>query len=86
MADDVYDVRVTKGGTSAVLPDAFTVYGDGEAKLEARLIAPGAVSPGFPVRQTFWIEYANTGTRAMPPASGGSGQRQRPPPGRWGQA
>ena len=64
MNPDIYSVRVTKGGEARTLTNAFTVVGDGAHKLEARLIAPGAVSPGG--GQTLYVEYANTGTRAMP--------------------
>ncbi|HEX8203832.1 MAG TPA: DUF6531 domain-containing protein, partial [Isosphaeraceae bacterium] len=62
-----YAIVVSKqGAADLVLADAFEVLGQGEAKLETNLIVPGAVSPGFPVKQTLWVEYRNTGTVAMP--------------------
>jgi len=64
MSPGLYSVRVTKGIVTRTLTNVFTVVGDGAHKLETRLIAPGAVSPGG--GQTLYIEYANTGTRAMP--------------------
>src|SRR5205085_129204 len=61
-----FSVRVTKNGASVVLKDAFQLVQATQAKLETDLVVPGVVSPGFPVKQTVWVEYRNTGTVAMP--------------------
>lgn len=60
---DIYSVRVAKGANSRVLTNAFIVTANGEGKLEARIIGT-SLSPGG--GQTLYVEYANTGTRAMP--------------------
>ncbi|MBE7502048.1 MAG: hypothetical protein HS113_17490, partial [Verrucomicrobiales bacterium] len=60
---ELYNVRVTKGGNVLVLTNVFRIIGDGEAKLEARIIGT-ALSPAG--GQTLYVEYANVGTRSMP--------------------
>ncbi len=60
----VYKVRVTKDGVSRTLENAFTLAAEGEHKLEASLVVPGRVAPWG--GQTLYVQYANTGTRAMP--------------------
>jgi len=62
----VYSVRVTKGSATFTLPNAFELLEGGVATLETSLVVPSAISPGFPVRQTVWMEYRNTGTIGMP--------------------
>jgi RHS repeat-associated protein len=62
----VYTVRVTKNGSSVELPAAFEVVEGGEARLETNLVVPGAISPGFPNKQTLYAEYRNSGDVAMP--------------------
>jgi RHS repeat-associated protein len=59
-----YSVRVTNAGGSDTLPAAFTVTAAGQANFETHLILPSAV--GRHVSSTFYIEYSNTGTVAMP--------------------
>ena len=61
---DTYDVRVTKSGTGRLLADAFTLD-IGFSALRASLVVPSALSPGYPTRQTIWIEYENAGQAAM---------------------
>ncbi len=62
----IYSVRVSKGGTIAELLDVFTIVPDGVAELQTNLVVPSGVSPGFPTKQTLWIEYRNVGDIAMP--------------------
>ncbi len=63
--EGLYDVRVTVPGVgSEMLEDAFTVLPAGEANLETNLILPSAM--GFHANSTIYVEYANTGTVAMP--------------------
>ncbi|HYV35104.1 MAG TPA: nidogen-like domain-containing protein, partial [Gemmataceae bacterium] len=60
-----YDVRVTlPGGGSAVLSAGFQVLPAGQAHLETHLILPGVL--GRHAIATLYVEYANTGTVAMP--------------------
>ncbi len=61
-----FSVRVTKGGVAVVLADAFRLEVPTTAKLETNLVVPGTVSPTFPIKQTLWVEYRNTGNVAMP--------------------
>ncbi|MCW5553064.1 MAG: Ig-like domain-containing protein [Verrucomicrobiae bacterium] len=60
----VYDVRVSKGGTSRSQTNAFTVD-LGFSHFTASLVVPSGLSPGLPTRQTIWIEYQNDGNAAM---------------------
>ncbi|MEX2170229.1 MAG: RHS repeat-associated core domain-containing protein [Pirellulales bacterium] len=61
----LYDVRVsTPHGSSATLTAAFEVLPTGAAKLETKLILPGAL--GRAATSTVYVEYSNTGTAAMP--------------------
>jgi hypothetical protein len=60
-----YSVKVTNGATSVTLPNAFEALTGGSAKLETNLVVPGEVSPAFPIKQTLWVEYRNTGSIAM---------------------
>jgi hypothetical protein len=62
----VYSVRALKGSREVNLSNALEIVAAGGAKLETSLVVPGAMNPGFPVGQTLWVEYANTGTVAMP--------------------
>ncbi len=60
-----YTVRVENpGGGSAELSGAFQVLSGGQANLETNLVLPSAV--GRHALATIYIEYANTGTVAMP--------------------
>ncbi|WP_145234608.1 putative Ig domain-containing protein [Urbifossiella limnaea] len=61
-----YGVRVLKADEAITLPNAFEVVAGGTATLETNLVVPGNVSPGFPAKQTVWVEYRNSGTVAMP--------------------
>lgn len=60
-----YTVQVTKGVNTATLPESFTIIAGGAASLQTNLVVPGSVSPSFPIKQTLWIEYQNTGDIAM---------------------
>ena len=61
----VYSVRVTNGtGGSDTLPAAFTVTAAGQANLQTQLILPAVI--GRHISSTFYVEYSNTGTAAMP--------------------
>ena len=60
-----YSVRVTNGtGGSDTLPAAFTVTAAGQANLADPLILPAAI--GRHISSTFYVQYSNTGTVAMP--------------------
>ncbi len=59
-----YTVRVSKPGGVSELPDAFEMVSGGEAVLETKLIVPATV--GRHAVATYYVEYANTGTVAMP--------------------
>ncbi len=61
----IYDVRLTKGTSTYTLADAFTVVA-GFPNLETNLVLPGSLGFSIPIRQTIWIEYANTGNAPMP--------------------
>ena len=64
-APGTYGVRVRKtNGDTAFLPGAFTSLAAGEGKLETKLIMPGIL--GRHAVATIYVEYANTGTAAMP--------------------
>ncbi len=60
-----FSVRVTKDGTSVELANAYQLIAAAPAKLETNLVVPGSVSPGFPIKQTLWVEYRNSGNVAM---------------------
>ena len=60
-----YSIQVTNGsGGTNTLPNAFTVTAAGQADLVTQLILPQAV--GRHIASTFYVEYSNTGTVAMP--------------------
>lgn len=60
-----YAIHVTRsGGATATLPDTFTVSAGGEANLALNLVLPSRL--GYHARDTIYVEYANTGTLAMP--------------------
>lgn len=60
-----FSVRVSRsGGLSDTLLNAFTVLAGGAPKLETNLIVPSAL--GRHQTATIYVEYANTGTVAMP--------------------
>ncbi|NQU26017.1 MAG: RHS repeat protein, partial [Candidatus Nealsonbacteria bacterium] len=60
-----YDLRLSRPGSDVlVMPDAITVLLGGEAVLETQLITPSSL--GFHQLGTLYVEYANTGTIAMP--------------------
>jgi RHS repeat-associated protein/uncharacterized repeat protein (TIGR01451 family) len=64
-ATGVYSVHaVWPGGGEASLADAFTVTGGIGPRLEAHIVAPGAVRPGR--QYVLWLEYANTGDADTP--------------------
>jgi RHS repeat-associated protein len=61
----IYSVRVLRaGGGTGTLSNVFTFSPAGAAKLETRLIMPGAL--GRHATATLYVEYANTGDAAMP--------------------
>ena len=62
----VYSIWVTRNGRTVELSNAFEVTAGGTAHLATNLVVPGAIGNGSPVKQTLWVEYANTGTVAMP--------------------
>jgi hypothetical protein len=61
-----YDIRVTRPnlGDDDTLARAFNIIAPGVARLETRLIMPESV--GRHALATIYVEYANTGTAAMP--------------------
>lgn len=62
-----YDVQARQpgpGGDTHALPDALEVTAGGQANLVTNLVVPSAL--GVRSLATIWIEYANTGTVAMP--------------------
>jgi YD repeat-containing protein len=60
-----YTLKVTRpDGSSAELTDGFTVLPAGQAQLQTRLIVPAAL--GRHSSSTFYVEYSNVGTAAMP--------------------
>ncbi|HXG10972.1 MAG TPA: hypothetical protein VNK04_14525, partial [Gemmataceae bacterium] len=60
-----YSVRARRpAGGSAELPGAFQVLPGGQPRLETRLVLPSVV--GLRQLATIQVEYANTGTVAMP--------------------
>ena len=52
------------GGITAVVPNALTVVLTGAPNLETNLVLPPVL--GRHGIATIWVEYANTGTVAMP--------------------
>jgi len=61
----LYTLQVANAsGHTAALPDAFRILPGGEAKLVTKVIVPQ--SAGYHQLATIYIEYANTGTLAMP--------------------
>jgi RHS repeat-associated protein len=61
----LYSVRIQQpDGDSATLPNAFEMLSPGEPRLETRLILPSVF--GRHQVATIYVEYANTGTAAMP--------------------
>lgn len=63
---DSYDVRIARGESQVTLVNGFTVVQGGTPKLETNLILPARLGFSIPIRQTIWIEYANTGDAPMP--------------------
>jgi len=60
-----YSLRLAQpDGDLAVLPGAFQVTGGGQPNLVTHLIVPGSL--GRHALATLYVEYANTGTVAMP--------------------
>jgi RHS repeat-associated protein len=60
-----YSVRARRsGGSSAELPGVFRVVAGGQPRLETNLVLPSAV--GRHQTATIYVEYANTGSAAMP--------------------
>ncbi|MGO9917226.1 MAG: Ig-like domain repeat protein, partial [Isosphaeraceae bacterium] len=60
-----YSVQVTTSdGSISTLPAAFTVTAAGQANFQTQLILPDGV--GRHISSTFYVEYSNTGTVAMP--------------------
>jgi hypothetical protein len=58
-----YGVRVTlPSGATDILPNGFQVLPAGQPRLETRVIVPSALGR----HATLYMEYANTGTAAMP--------------------
>ncbi len=65
VAQGVYGLRVrTPDGATDVLRESFTVLPPGTPRLETRLVLPPAF--GRHATATVYVEYANTGTVAMP--------------------
>ncbi len=65
VAPGVYSVRVSRPGQDTdELASAFTVLPAGEARLITNLVVPASL--GRAATATLYIEYANTGTAAMP--------------------
>ena len=66
LSPGTYDLRVIQPGEgeTIVVADAVTVVPGGEAVLETNLITPGVI--GWHMTATIYVEYANTGTIAMP--------------------
>ncbi|MCY2954337.1 MAG: DUF6531 domain-containing protein [Planctomycetota bacterium] len=61
----LYTLRISNtAGQSAELPDAFRFLPGGQAKLQTQVIVPNRV--GYHQLATIYVEYANTGTLAMP--------------------
>ena len=60
-----YTVRVlSPDGTSSELPNAFTMIEGGLPHLTTTVIAPSVI--GYHAPSTIYVQYANTGTAAMP--------------------
>jgi RHS repeat-associated protein len=65
LATGTYGLRVTvPGGASSTLSASFQVLPAGQGKLETKLILPPAL--GRSANATIYVEYANTGSAAMP--------------------
>jgi RHS repeat-associated protein len=60
----VYSIQVSGPTGTGTLPSGFTVTAPGVAQFETHLILPAAI--GRHISSTFYIEYSNTGTAAMP--------------------
>ena len=61
-----YDLRVTKGTSTAELTRACTILEGGEQRLDVRLKPPSVMTFGMATRQSIWIEYTNSGNVAIP--------------------
>ncbi|MHC4178875.1 MAG: hypothetical protein ACYSWU_15290, partial [Planctomycetota bacterium] len=62
-----YDVVVEEADVvPSVLENIFQVVEGVVSQLETNLIVPSRVGFRIPIRQTIWIEYANTGDVSMP--------------------
>ncbi len=60
----VYSIRISRGGDSDTLANAFEVLSAGEAKLETDLIVPSQL--GYHGTATIYVEYRNAGNASMP--------------------
>jgi RHS repeat-associated protein len=60
----VYSVKVTEGGNSATLANAFTVVAGGQAVFNTKLVVPSSL--GYHIASVIHIQYSNTGDVAMP--------------------
>ena len=60
-----YTVKVTQAdGSSATLPNGFTMVQGGQAVLNTKIIVPNPI--GYHIGSTLYVEYSNTGNIAMP--------------------
>jgi RHS repeat-associated protein len=61
----IYTVRVTAAdGSTANLPNAFTLVAGGKAVLTTNIIVPNPI--GYHIASTIYVDYSNTGTVPMP--------------------
>ena len=61
----LYAVMVTNpNGTTATLPDAFTMVQGGLGVLQTQVIVPNPI--GYHIASTIYVEYSNTGDAPMP--------------------
>ena len=58
--------RLTKGARTVTVPTTFEVLPQGQASLQTNLVVPGSVRPWFPMKQTLYVQYSNTGDLPMP--------------------
>ncbi len=61
-----YSLQLTKGVRTVTLPSTFEVLPQGPASLQTNLVVPSSVRPGFPIVQTLYVQYSNTGDLPMP--------------------
>ncbi len=62
---DSFAVRVRTPTRSFTKSNGFAVTQNGSPVWSAHLLVPSAISPGYPVKQTLWIEYSVPGKAAM---------------------